>query len=60
MKARMAKVISNQLTNVLSTRVAFLNICIVVVQAVLGLQLTAARDVVGQVEALQKAVFDTA
>jgi len=36
-QARMAKVISNQLTNVLSTRVAFLNICIVVVQAVLGL-----------------------
>eukprot|EP00403_Amphidinium_massartii_P021589 CAMPEP_0178393656 /NCGR_PEP_ID=MMETSP0689_2-20121128/12299_1 /TAXON_ID=160604 /ORGANISM="Amphidinium massartii, Strain CS-259" /LENGTH=966 /DNA_ID=CAMNT_0020014253 /DNA_START=68 /DNA_END=2965 /DNA_ORIENTATION=- len=36
-QARMARVISNQLTNVLSTRVAFLNICIVVVETVLGL-----------------------
>merc|ERR1719311_1815219 len=34
---KMAKVISNQLTNVLSTRVAFLTICIVVVLPIFGM-----------------------
>jgi hypothetical protein len=34
---KMARVISNQLTNVLSTRVAFLTICIVVVLPIFGM-----------------------
>merc|ERR1740130_728968 len=36
-EVKMAKVISNQLTNVLSTRVAFLTICIVVVLPLFGM-----------------------
>jgi len=36
-QVKMAKVISNQLTNVLSTRVAFLAICIVIVLPVFGM-----------------------
>merc|ERR1740130_1605447 len=36
-EVKMARVISNQLTNVLSTRVAFLTICIVVVLPLFGM-----------------------